>query len=177
MYKRNTETRSWNHCCSGKAISIIQPECSFVALGIQHAMGMCHIVICDMPRSTKFFHIFSQTSRFSEKRYWTSNVCFGFLSNCCLKYFSFSEEMSEIWLKKYIGIHVKYPLSLSDFTETWIFATDFRKILKYQISWKSVQWEPSCSMRKGRRTDGERGGQTDSHDKANSRFSQFCEHA
>jgi len=37
------------------------------------------------------------------------------------------------------------------------------KILKYHISGKSVQWEPSCFMR------------TDRHDEANTRFSQFCE--
>jgi hypothetical protein len=28
----------------------------------------------------------------------------------------------------------------------------FEKMLKYQISWKYVQWEPSCSMRTDRRT-------------------------
>jgi len=45
------------------------------------------------------------------------------------------------------------------------FSADLRKLFKYQISWKSVQWKPSTSMR------------TDRHDKANSHFSQICESA
>ena len=46
---------------------------------------------------------------------------------------------------------IGYLLLFSDFNETWIFSTCFRKKLKYAFSSKSVQWKPSCFI------------QTDSH--------------
>jgi len=64
-------------------------------------------------------------------------------------------------------IHVTCPLLLSDFNETLIFSTEFRKMIKYQLSLNSVHWEPSCSMRMGE--------QTDRYGEADSSFSQFCE--
>jgi len=43
--KRNTEARSCNHCCSGKATCIAYFECVFVALFIQHAIRMPHVIL------------------------------------------------------------------------------------------------------------------------------------
>jgi len=64
----------------------------------------------------------------------------------------------------YVGLQVKFPLFLSDFNSTWIFSTDYRKILKYKILQKSVQLEQGrCT-----RTD---------MTMLNSRFSKFCERA
>jgi len=51
----------------------------------------------------------------------------------------------------YIGLHVKYPLFLSDLNQILILGTDFRKVLKHQISRESFKWEPSCCIR----TDGQ----------------------
>jgi len=48
--KRNIEARSYNHCCTGKAICITYGECVFVALGVQHAMRKRHFVVCGVPR-------------------------------------------------------------------------------------------------------------------------------
>jgi hypothetical protein len=50
----------------------------------------------------------------------------------------------------YTGIHAIYPLFLSQFNDF----SYFRNILKYKISWKSVQWELRFSMRMDGRTDG-----------------------
>jgi hypothetical protein len=77
---------------------------------------------------------------------------FDLLYKFCLKHFSFQEDLSEIWSEKYVGLHAKYTLFLSFFNATLIFLTDFLKMLKYTIAWKSVQWELTCLMRTDRQT-------------------------
>jgi hypothetical protein len=53
----------------------------------------------------------------------------------------------------YTGLHVKCPLYWSGFNDTCIFSKKIQKMLKYQLSWKSVQWEPNRSTRTDERTD------------------------
>jgi hypothetical protein len=45
-----------------------------------------------------------------------------------------------------------YDISSLRVNETWISSTVFQKIHKYQLSRKSVQWEPRCSLRSDGRT-------------------------
>ena len=51
----NTEARSCNHFCRGKAINITYFEYVFVTLSIQHATHMRHNAICGLSGSTIFF--------------------------------------------------------------------------------------------------------------------------
>jgi len=58
MYvERNIEAHSFNRCCNGETIGITYSEFVYIALSIQHAMRMCHIVIYGLPGSTVFLHI------------------------------------------------------------------------------------------------------------------------
>ena len=68
MYvQRNIEAPSCNHCCNGKAISITYSEYAYLALGIQHAMLIRHIVSCGLSGSTIFFYTLSQNGTIFEK--------------------------------------------------------------------------------------------------------------
>jgi len=98
-----------------------------------------------------FPHRRSGTILTKKKKVTKHKMCFDFLCTFGLKHFSFHKELSKIWSKMFIGIHVKCPLLLSDFNETWIFLTDFQTVLKY---WS---WVVPCM-------------QTDRHDKANNCF-------
>jgi hypothetical protein len=97
-----------------------------------------------------------------------TNIKCVFSVHFCLKHFTFSEEMSGILSKMYTGLHVKYPLFLSDFNKNLIFSQDFSK--NTQIS----------NFIKTRPAGGEvfhADGRTDGHDKANRRFLQYYERA
>jgi len=50
MYKCNIEVHLGNHCCRGKAVSIIYSDCVSVALAIQHAERMHCIILSSVAR-------------------------------------------------------------------------------------------------------------------------------
>ena len=97
--------------------------------------------------SAWFYNIFSTLSH-RRHDFQGKKMCLVFLYNFCLKHFSFQNNRPSYCHKSF---HVKRPLLLSDFNQTWHFSIDFRKIFKYKISWKSFHWKPNFSIR----TDGQ----------------------
>ena len=120
-------------------------------------MCMHHIVICGLSRSTVFFHIFSQRAQFSKKVTEHKMCVLIFSTNLSQTFFILRRNERD--MIKYIYIYIYYssckvPFILILFKETLVFSTDFRKILKYHISWKSIMWKPSCSVGMEGQSDG-----------------------
>jgi hypothetical protein len=121
----NIESRSRNHPYRGKAISITHS----VTLVIQHAKLMSRIILSSVAcLALSHFSTLSQKGTiFGETILLNIRCVFWFLYIVCPNRFSFQEDLSEISSETYKGLHLEYPLFLSDFNGTWIFATYFRK--------------------------------------------------
>jgi len=53
----------------------------------------------------------------------------------------------------FIVLYIKYRYCCQILMKLEFPQQIFKYILKYQIQWKFIQWEPSCSMRTDRQTD------------------------
>ena len=112
-------SRSCNHCSSGKAISITYSECVSIALGIQHAMRVPHIISVACLAGTYFSNYIIWDIILVNKL--LNMECVLFLYNFCLENFLFQEKLMEKVLCMYVGLHVKLPGS----EKINLLATDF----------------------------------------------------
>jgi hypothetical protein len=129
-----------NHCCHGKASSITYSKYAFVALVTQHAHAMLDCCLCPV----HFYHILPHyliNTWFSEKGYWSYNVL-----QFSLKV---SSETSHILRKiqqdivTNVHTYIHLLLFLLGLNEVLNFSTYFQNLLRYKVSWKSIQWERS----------------------------------
>jgi hypothetical protein len=117
-----------------------------------------------------FPHFLIYCRIFEKKKLPNTKCVFWFSLHFRPKHYSFYEEMSEIWHKMYIGLHVRYRYSCPI-----LIKLEFSRRIFEKSSNIKLHKNPSGGSRvvPYGRTD----GQTDRCDKANSRFSQFCERA
>jgi len=134
-------------------------------------MGMSHITLPSVDcLALPYFATLSHKGTIFGKKWLLSIKCVLIFSTTSVSKISLSKKEWARYEQKctLVFTYVKWPL-LSFFNETWFFAADFRK--KYS-NIKSDENLPSGS---GVFPCGRTERQTDRHDKANSRFSQFCE--
>jgi hypothetical protein len=113
-----TMTAFGPHYCSGKVMSITQPDCVFEALVIQHVRCMNLIVLCHLTRSRIFSTLYHKRHDFRKKTFLNTKCVSRISLQILFETFLILRIISEILSKMYVGLHVKYPLFLSDINES-----------------------------------------------------------
>ena len=97
--------------------------CALVALLIQHATRTRQTIICGLSGSTKFLDIIF----FRKKKILNTKCVFRFSLQVLFKIFLILKEIQRDIFINVNNIHVKYPLFLSNFNETFNFLDRFSK--------------------------------------------------
>ena len=84
--------------------------CVFVALGIQHAMRVHHIVNCGMRGSTIFSTLSHNRYNFPKKEVIEHKMCVVIFSTNLPEAFLIPRRNERDMIKMYIGFHVKYRI-------------------------------------------------------------------
>ena len=148
---QHIEAPSCNYCCREKArnIAFWVCVCSFRCPACNAHAPYCHLWPAQL--YTIFTHHLINGTIF-EKSCWIQNACFNFLYNFCLKHFSFQDELSEMWSKMCICLHIKCPLFLSDFNETEFSRQFFEKYSDIKFYENPFSWSQvfPCGQTDGR---------------------------
>jgi len=135
-------------------MTITYSECGSVNFLIQHAMRMRCIVLSPWP--VWLYSIFPHSHKRHDflKKQLIIKCEFSFCLHLLRRTFFNLKIIQRYIIVNALRSLLKYSPFLSDLNECWFFSTDFRKILKYQILRKFIEWDPKCSIRMDRKTDG-----------------------
>jgi hypothetical protein len=92
----------------------------------------CAILTSAACPDLQIFWLYPINCTIFEKKF-EHKMCFAIFSTTFV--WKTSHTKTKRMIKNVYSLHVKYPLFLSDFSETWIFSAYFWKIIKYQILW------------------------------------------
>ena len=124
----------------------------FCSLSYRACKGML-VLYCLSSVSCPAVHCFSTLYQkrhdFREKKVIKYKIIFDFCTTFS-KSFPILRRIQRDIVINVKHLYVNYPFFLCCFNEILIFFTDLRKILEYQISWKSMKWQSSCSKRTDR---------------------------
>ena len=117
-YNVTFEERKCNRCCSGKAISTTQSECVHLlpqVCSMQCACALLSTVACP---AIQYFSTLSHTWHDFRKKLLNTKCVFPVSQKLLSETFFIPRRNERDKSKIYIGLHVKYPLFLSDINET-----------------------------------------------------------